>query len=128
MMRLVPDGDLDSVAAEMKTALDDVETCEITIATRSVEIDGVEVQEGQIISLHNGKLVLASSNLTDACLGVLEKAHAAHFELITMFYGASVSRSEALQIADRVRKAFPEQEVEVQEGCQPHYHFIMAIE
>lgn len=128
MMRLVPDGDLDSVAAEMKAALDDVETCEITMATRSVEIDGVEVQEGQIISLHNGKLVLASSNLTDACLGVLEKAHAAHFELITMFYGASVSRGEALQIADRVRKAFPAQEIEIQEGCQPHYHFIMAIE
>ena len=51
MMRLVPDGDIDEVAAEMTAALSEVETGEITIATRSVEIDNVEVQEGQIIAL-----------------------------------------------------------------------------
>jgi DAK2 domain fusion protein YloV len=128
MMRLIPDGDLESVAAEMKAALEDIETGEITTATRSVEIDGVQVEEGQIIGLHNGKLVLATTDLEEACLGLLEKAHAAHFELITLFYGAGVSRSQAFQIADRVRQSFPEQEVEVQEGCQPHYHFIIAIE
>ena len=128
MMRLVPDGDFDSVVQEMSAAIDDVETGEITIATRSVEIDDVEVQEGQIIALHNGKLVLAASNLEEACLGLLEKAHAAHFELITMFYGANISRAEVFRIADRVRQNFPDQEVEVQEGCQPHYQFIIAIE
>ena len=58
MMRLIPDGDFESVVAEMTGALDDVETGEVTIATRSVEIDGVQVEEGQIIALHNGKLVL----------------------------------------------------------------------
>jgi DAK2 domain fusion protein YloV len=128
MMRLIPDGDLESVAAEMKEALDDVETGEITVATRSVEIDGVQVQEGQIIGLHNGRLVLAVSDLEEACLGLLEKAHADHFELITMFYGANVTRSEAFRIADRIRQSYPGQEIEVQEGCQPHYQFIIAIE
>ncbi len=53
-----------------------------------VEIDGVNVKEGQIISLLNGKLVLASDNLKDATFGLLKKAHADHFELITLFYGA----------------------------------------
>jgi uncharacterized protein len=128
MLRLVPDGDIDKVVQEMNEALDDVETGEITTATRTVEIDGVEVQEGQVIALHNGKLILASTSLQEACLGLLEKAHADHFELITLFYGLNVSKSEALRIADEIRKAFPEQEVEVQEGCQPHYQFIIAIE
>ena len=128
MMRLVPDGDLNAVAGEMENALSDVETGEITIATRSVEIDGVEVQEGQIIGLHNGKLVLAETDLETACLGLLEKAHADHFELITLFYGANIARNEAYRIADRIRAAYPNQEIEVQEGCQPHYQFIIAIE
>ena len=128
MLRLVPAGDFDKVVQEMTEALDDVETGEITTATRTVEIDGVEVQEGQVIALHNGKLLLASTNLQEACLGLLEKAHADHFELITLFYGLSVSKNEAFRIADEIRKAFPEQEVEVQEGCQPHYQFIIAIE
>jgi len=128
MMRLVPDGDFDDVVAEMTKALDEVETGEITIATRSVEIDGVQVDEGQIIALHNGKLVLAASNLEEACLGLLDKAHADHFELITLFYGANVSKSEVFRIADRIRARYPQQEVEIQEGCQPHYQFIIAIE
>ncbi len=128
MMRLIPDGDFDSVVSEMIAALDDVETGEITIATRSVEIDNVQVQEGQIIALHNGKLVLATASLEEACLGLLKTAHADHFELITMFYGDNVSKPEVFRIADQIRAQFPAQEIEVQEGCQPHYQFIFAIE
>ncbi len=69
MMRLAPDGDFDEVVEEMTSALDEVETGEITTATRSVEIDGVETKEGQIIVLHNGKLVLSAANLEQGCLG-----------------------------------------------------------
>ncbi len=128
MMRLIPDGNFDNVVTEMTDALDDVETGEVTVATRSVEIDGVQVEEGQIIALHNGKLVLAAACLEDACLGLLEKAHADHFELITLFYGANVPKTEAFRIADIIRLRYSNQEIEVQEGCQPHYQFIISIE
>jgi DAK2 domain fusion protein YloV len=128
MMRLAPEGDLQEVAREMTQALDEVETGEITIATRSVEIDDVTVQEGQIIALHNGKLVLAAVSLEEACLQLLHKAHADHFELITFFFGANLPRQEVNRIVDLVRAEFPDQEIEVQEGDQPHYQFIIAIE
>jgi dihydroxyacetone kinase-like predicted kinase len=113
---------------EMNEALNDVETGEITSATRSVEIDGVQVQEGQIIALHNGKLVLADSNLHGATLGFLEKAHADQFELITLFYGSNVNKAEVSEIAEAIKLRYPNQIVEVQKGCQPHYQFIIAIE
>jgi DAK2 domain fusion protein YloV len=128
MMRLIPDGNPETVATEMIEALTDVETGEITTATRSVEIDGVSVQEGQYIALLNGKLVFACATLKEATLGFLEHAHADHFELITLFYGADINRREVDAIADTIRKIYPEQELEVQEGGQPHYHFIFAIE
>jgi DAK2 domain fusion protein YloV len=128
MLRLIPDGDFDQIVADMNTALDEVETGEITTATRSVEIDGVSVQEGQIIALHNGKLVSATSSLQEACLDLLKIAHADHFELITFFYGADTPKSEVNRIVDKVRSEFPEQELEVQDGEQPHYQFIISIE
>jgi dihydroxyacetone kinase-like predicted kinase len=128
MMRLIPTGDVEEVAAEMNAAINDVETGEITTATRSVEIDGVSVTEGQIICLLNGKLVLATDNLKQATLGLLKKAHADHFELITLFYGSEISRMEVDAIADAIRKKFPQQEIEVQDGGQPHYYFIISIE
>lgn len=128
MMRLAPDGDLNAVAKDMSEAINGVETGEITIATRSVEIDNVEVQEGEIIALHNGKLVLASTDLEEAVLKLLQHAHADHFELITMFSGASLPKSEINRIVDAVRSNYPDQEIEIQDGGQPHYQFIIAIE
>jgi dihydroxyacetone kinase-like predicted kinase len=128
MLRLIPQGDFDAIAADMNEALAEVETGEITTATRSVEIDGVAVEEGQIIGLHNGRLVLAAGTLEDACLGLLGKAHASERELITLFYGANIPRLEVDRIASAIREAYPTQEIEIQEGGQPHYPFIISIE
>ncbi len=128
MMRLIPDGDFHEVAEEMKEAIGDVITGEITIATRSVEIDSVQVKEGDIIALLNGKLVLSASSLLDACLGLLEAANVVDYELITFFYGADLHITEVEKIADEIRAHYPDQILEIQEGCQPHYQFIIAIE
>jgi hypothetical protein len=86
------------------------------------------VEKGQIIGLYNGKLVLAAGTLEDACLGILEKASAADHELITLFYGENITRPEVNRIADVIREAYPTKEIEIQEGGQPHYQFIISIE
>ena len=128
MLSLQPDGELDSVAAKMTKALSAVQTGEITVATRTVEIDGVNVQNGQVIALLDGKLVVSANSIEEGCLRLLEKANAGEREIITLFYGQDMSHNEANRIADLVRAKFPNQEVEVQEGGQPHYQFIISIE
>lgn len=128
MLRLIPNGEFEEVVQEMSAALQDVITGEITIATRTVEIDGVQVNEGQIIALLNGKLVLATTNNKDACLGLLEKAEVENHELITLFHGNGILQQEVNEIVEAVRTAYPDQEVELQEGGQPHYQFIISIE
>ncbi len=128
MLRLIPDGDFNKIVKDMSKALEDVQTGEITTAVRTVEINGVTVQKGEIIGLYNGQLVTAASNLEEACLDLLEKAETEEYELITLFYGENVPKKEVNRIADMIRTAYPEQEVEVQEGGQPHYQFILSIE
>lgn len=128
MLQLNPDADLDVIAEKMIKSLNHVITGEITIASRSVEIDGVSVKEGQVIALENGKLSLSSDNLEHACLQFLDKVKAQEYELITIFYGAELKHAEANRIADLIRKKYPNHEVELQEGGQPHYQFIFSIE
>ena len=128
MLQLDPTGDLEKVAGKMTRALDGVITGEVTIATRSVEIDGVTVKDGQVIALLNGKLAVAADSIEAACLALLEKAGTADYELITLFYGEGMSHPEANRIADLIRQHYTAQEVEVQEGGQPHYQFILSIE
>ncbi|MEI8133193.1 MAG: DAK2 domain-containing protein, partial [Leptolinea sp.] len=128
MLHLEPSGDLDNIADKMIKAMENVVCGEVTIATRSVEIDGVTVKDGQVIALLDGKLAVASDNLEHACLELLEKAGADKLELITMFYGEETKHSEANRIADLIREKYQNQEIEVQEGGQPHYQFIFSIE
>ena len=128
MLSLHPDEELNSVAEKMIKALEHVRTGEITTATRSVEIDGVNVESGQVIALLDGKLVASAGSVEEGCLEFLEKADAAGQELITLFYGQDMTHAEANRIADVIRSKYPGQEVEVQEGGQPHYQFIMSVE
>ncbi|MFL7813553.1 MAG: DAK2 domain-containing protein [Anaerolineales bacterium] len=128
MLRLIPGQDLETVTKEMETALTEVQSGEITTAVRDVEIDGIDVKEGQIISLHNGKLVGSNENLEDGCLTFLEAAKAEDYELITMFYGENISQEGAEGMAELIQEKYPDQVVELQYGGQPHYQFILSIE
>jgi len=128
MLSLNPDGELEAVAEKMTKALKDVVTGEITVAVRSVEIDGVKVDTGQVIALLDGKLIASAGSVEEGCLALLDKADAEEHELITLFYGENLSHVDANRIADLIRQKYPSQEVEVQEGGQSHYQFIVSVE
>jgi DAK2 domain fusion protein YloV len=128
MLSLVPDGELSAVAEKMLKAMANVKTGEVTIATRTVEIDGVSVTDGQVIALLDGKLVVSAESVEQGVMGLLEKAGAAEHELITLFYGEGMPHAEANRIKDVISGKYSNLEVEVQEGGQPHYQFIISIE
>jgi dihydroxyacetone kinase-like predicted kinase len=128
MMRIAPHEDFDKVAADMEKAMDEVITGELTTATRTVEIDGVEVKEGEIIALLDGKLVLSTQDLETGCLELLDKTRIENYEIATLFYGNNIKREDAEEIAGVIEEKHPDLEVEVQHGGQQHYQFIISIE
>lgn len=128
MLRHDPDGDFDKIVKEMESAISEVETGEITTATRSVEINGVDVHQGEVIALLDGTLVASAHDINSACFELLEKAEAEDRERITLFYGQSISRQEVNQLVDAIREKYPRHEIELHEGGQPHYQLIMSIE
>ncbi len=88
----------------------------------------MDVKSGEVIALLNGKLVNASPTLDMACEKLLESAKASDRERITIFYGENISKNEVNRITDNIRKNYPNHEIEVHEGGQPHYQFIFMIE
>ncbi len=128
MLSFQPDGELDSVTKRMTNAISAVRTGEITVATRTVEIDGVNVKSGEVIALLDGKLVASAGSVEEASFKLLAKAKAEEHELITLYYGQDMPHAEANRIADEIREKYGDQEIEVQEGGQPHYQFIISVE
>jgi DAK2 domain fusion protein YloV len=122
------DADLETNAAAMEEAIDLVQTAEVTRAVRSVEINGLAVEEGQIIGLLNGQLVTAGTDKETIVHDLLTRMDSAEIEVITVYYGEGVDRPQAEQLAASIQERYPDQEVELLDGGQPHYCYIISAE
>jgi DAK2 domain fusion protein YloV len=123
-----PKGDFDRIAETMRDAKDEIVTGEITTATRSVEINGVEVAEGQIIGLVDGDLAVSGDDLNHVVLNVIEQMCTIDCELITLYYGNNVQDGEAQALIAELSAIFSDQEFELVYGGQAHYHYILSAE
>jgi hypothetical protein len=128
ILRWNPEGDFQQVVDDMNDSLDEADCVEITTSTRDVVLNGVEVKEGKIIGLLNGKLLAASENVTEACLSILEKANLDSRERITLFYGSDLNEEEAKAVSASIAEQYPDHEIELLNGGQPYYHIIMSLE
>lgn len=128
LLNYVPDGDLDTVTGAMERALGNIETGEVTTATRTVEIDGVAVREGQIIGLHNGRLAVATEDVEATVLALLERMEVSNHELVTLYFGDNITPPVAQGMAEKIQRVYPHLAVEAHAGGQPLYHYILSAE
>lgn len=122
------EGEFEPTIDAMNAALNDLQSAEITTATRTVEIDGVNVKEGQVIGLLNGKLACSGNSLEEVLIDTLEQANAEDNELITLYAGVGLSPDQAQSLTDKITELYPDQEIEAHRGGQPHYQVILSIE
>ena len=128
LLALSSKGDLDKAVTEMKIACDCVASGEITVATRSVVLDGVNVEEGQIIGVVNGRLRAAGENVDLVLQQVLEEMNIESRELVTLYYGQDVSKFEAEEVAAKIEDLHSHLEIEVLPGGQAIYQYILGAE
>ena len=120
--------DLEQNAEAMNAATQSVQTAEITRAIRSVKIDGLEVEEGDIIGLLNGELVASAETIDEAALEMLGQMNADEHEILTVYYGEDVTEEQAEKLVSKLQGRYPDQDWELVQGGQPHYHYIMSAE
>jgi DAK2 domain fusion protein YloV len=120
--------DLATNTEVMTAAAEAVQSGEVTRAVRSAKIDGVKVEEGQYIGLLNGRLVASDNRIEDVMRQLLQEMKAEELEIITLYYGAGCTEEEARRLADELAAQYPGQEIEVVEGGQPHYTYLVSGE
>ncbi len=128
MLALDPDGDLRQTCEEMEEAYQHVASGEITIASRSVVMSGVQVIEGQIIGLVDGKVCSAGTDMDEVLTNTLRTMAVEECELVSIYYGEDVSEEEAEAVAARIEELYPDVEAELLAGGQPHYMYILGAE
>lgn len=120
--------DLEENGENMTAALSQIRTIELTHATRSVNLDGIQVTEGMPIALLDGELVAAEADEKGVALRALERADARAAEIITFYYGDKVSSEQAQAFQFKLAENFPDQDFEIHSGGQPLYPYIISVE
>jgi len=128
LLNLDPGAGLEANSEAMASALDGVQTIEVTKAVRSTSVGGLKIKNGDMIALVNGKITRAGKNAQEVVDGALEGLKTDGFELCTIYAGAAVKDDEARDIVGHVRQHFPKLEVQLQRGEQDHYPYILSLE
>lgn len=128
MLFLNPQGELAEVQKGMEVASGEIASGEITIATRSVTLDGVTVEAGEVIGLADGRLCTSGSEMHQVLVDTLEAMAIDERELLSVYYGEDVTQAEAEAIVAAIEALYPEIEIELLPGGQPHYLYILGAE
>jgi len=123
-----PEADLQTNIKNMTEAKVTVKTIEVTRATRSTKLDGFRIRKNQAIGFLDDKLLAVSDKTGDVLIDILAKTDLSEAEMLTIYYGADTEKAEAEQIGAVICQKYPELEVEVVRGSQPHYNYIVSVE
>ena len=120
--------DIQTNVTAMQQAAHSVHTIEVTRSVRDAEVDGVQARAGDALGIYDGRIVVATENTDDALVGALSHAPVDGLEIVTIYHGTGASAEQAQAVAGRIRDAHPGLDVEVVEGGQPHYPYVVSLE
>jgi fatty acid kinase len=121
-----PERSAEENAEEMRGAVEGVATGEVTTASRDAELDGVTVREGDHLGLLNGHAVAASSSFADVARSVAEGLLAEPRDVLTLLAGDGAPPLNGL--VEELAARYPELEIELHDGGQPHYQLLLSAE
>ncbi|MCI8512609.1 MAG: DAK2 domain-containing protein [Lachnospiraceae bacterium] len=121
---LSPEENMESMKAEMSR----IRTGQITYAVRDTTIDGIEIRQGDIMGIGDSGILTTGHILADTALETVRRLADEKSELISIYYGTDVAAEEAEALAERIREEFADCEVELNEGGQPVYYYLLSVE
>jgi len=122
------EADFETNVQIMKNTKSAVKSIEIARAVRSVQLGGLKIKKKQAVGFLDGDLVTVSDNTSGALNQVLAKLDLDQAEVITIYYGADTELAEAEQVSLSIREQYPQLQIEVVQGSQPHYNYIVSVE
>jgi DAK2 domain fusion protein YloV len=120
--------DAETNARLMEQALQGIQTIEITRAVRSTTLNGLQVQEGNLIGLLNDTLVACGPDVVEVVSQATESLEMDDYEIVTIYYGEGVGEEEANTLAEAIERKYSFVEIEIKDGGQPHYEYIISVE
>jgi DAK2 domain fusion protein YloV len=122
------DSDVDDNFNNLKDTIQEVKTGSVTYAVRDTEIDGIDIKEGNMLGLVEGKIKEVGEDKTVVAGKVLDNMIDEECELVTVYYGEEVSAEEANEFELELKEKYEDLDIQFYKGNQPLYYFLMSVE
>ena len=119
---------LEENEANMLDALSTVKNGQVTYAVRNTVINDVEVKEGNIIGLGEGKLLSAGDDIDEITTQLVESLVDEDSAIITLFYGEDIQEEQAEALRESLEEKFEDIDIELYYGGQPIYYYLVSVE
>ncbi|MFC4617304.1 DAK2 domain-containing protein [Camelliibacillus cellulosilyticus] len=128
LMSFRPDQGIEQNAKAMEEALGHVKSGQVTRAVRDTTVNNVNIKTGDYIGLYGDKIITAKPERLQAAKALLTQMIQSDDELVTIIYGENVEKNEADDLARIIEARYDDLEVEVHDGQQSVYDYLIAVE
>lgn len=128
VITLNPDLSLEENEEAINKAISNVKTGQVTYAVRDTQFNEVDIKEGNILGIYNGKLVKAGEDLNNVVKELITSMVDNDSELITLFYGNGINEEDTSEIQSYIAENYPDCDISLNYGGQPLYYYIISVE
>lgn len=128
MICCMPDADPQELEEHMTEGIKATVSGSVTYAVRDTHMGEFSIQEGDILALKNDDICQVGQDLMEATKQLLEAMISDETSIVTIYYGEDATEEQAQELADYVNETHPDLDVDIQDGGQPLYYFLLSAE
>lgn len=123
-----PDETAEANKEVMEEAITHVKTGQVTYAIRDTQVDGLTIKKGNFMGIADSKIISSHPDQLETVQKLLESIITADDEIVTVIYGEDVTKKEVKALENYIEDTFSDVELDIYEGNQPIYSYILAVE
>ena len=128
MINYVPEKTVEQNTEEMLQCIGNVKTGQVTYAVRDTKIDDKEIRQGNIMGIGDHGILAVGEGVEGITMETIDAMVDEDTEIISVYYGSDVSAEDAQRLGEKLEERYPDFDVEVNDGGQPIYYYVVSVE
>ena len=128
LVNFIPDYSVEENTEAMNAEIAVVKTGQVTYAVRDTEIDGKTIKQDDFMGIGDKSILSVGTDLKETTLDMVEQLVDEDSAIVSIYYGSDSSEEAAEEIASLIQEKYPDVEVEINNGGQPIYYYVISVE
>ena len=128
LVNYIPDHSAEENKEQMMAEIENVKTGQVTYAVRDTEIDGKTIKQNDFMGIGDKSILSVGTDLRATALEMVDAMVDEDSAIVSIYFGSDSDEDSANELAAAIEEKYPDVEVEVNDGGQPIYYYVISVE